>query len=183
MIQKREQRGASLTLNKIHPAALVIATWFNCRIVLVCLLSPCKVFMVCCSIRCVAGPNHDPYIDEFDLFGYSDCVLCYDQPKSDSSSFHLNVVRRSIHLNAFCSRYPEHVVAPYQDLSQRTCLFAIDKLLCIVQLDVHVRVYTDQHALILGLSPLQAYNDFLVDPGAQLVDIERADSRYLQRLQ
>ena len=42
---------------------------------------------------------------------------------------------------------------PYHDLSQASGALAVDKLLSVVELDVHVRVDADEGALVLGLSP------------------------------
>lgn len=59
--------------------------------------------------------------------------------------------------------------APYQNLTKRTRALAVDKLLGLVELDVHVRVNADQGALVFGLPPLETDNDLLVDPSCMSV--------------
>lgn len=88
---------------------------------------------------------------------------------------HLDILR------LWCGRDPENVVTPVtasaiaikydniggsppnQHLSKTSSTLAIHKLLCSRKLEVHVAVDTDERALVLGLSPLQADDDGLVD--------------------
>lgn len=53
---------------------------------------------------------------------------------------------------------------PYQHLAQGARRFAIHKLLGVRQLEVHIRVGRHEVAVILGLVPLEAHDDVLVDP-------------------
>ena len=80
------------------------------------------------------------------------------------SAFHLDVSRCAIHFHAFRSRNPEYVVTPNQHLPESTSMFAIDVFLCVVKLDVHVRIYADEGTLVFSLSPFESYYHFFVDP-------------------
>ena len=52
---------------------------------------------------------------------------------------------------------------PYQDLSQSTRALAINELLGIRKLDIHVRIDADQAAVVFGLAPFETDYDWLVD--------------------
>merc|ERR1719193_1070583 len=60
----------------------------------------------------------------------------------------------------FCSPDVQHIVAPHQNLSQVSSAGAVDELLGVGQLQVHVSIRGDQEALVL-MSPLQLNHDSL----------------------
>lgn len=66
---------------------------------------------------------------------------------------------------------PKHVVAANQDLAERRSHLLINVLLRVGELDIHVRVDGDQHAAVLGVSPLEADDDFFVDANGGLVPV------------
>lgn len=80
-------------------------------------------------------------------------------------ALHLYITGCTVHFHAFGSRDPQNVIASYQHLTQGAGLLAINKLLGIVQLDVHVGIDTDECAFVFRLTPLQSYDDFVIDPG------------------
>lgn len=58
---------------------------------------------------------------------------------------------------------PKHIIASNQDLTKRGGHLLVNVLLGVGELDVHVGVDRDEHAPVLGLSPFEADDDFLVD--------------------
>lgn len=48
-------------------------------------------------------------------------------------------------------------------MPQTTGVLPTDKLFRVGELDVHVRIDTDEPAFVLGLAPLKSYHDGLVD--------------------
>lgn len=87
--------------------------------------------------------------------------------KAPTSFRRVEFGRSSLHLDvalAVGGLDPQHVVAPDQDLAQVAGELLVDELLRVGELDVHVAVGRHQPALVLGLAPLQAHDDVLVDP-------------------
>lgn len=81
-----------------------------------------------------------------------------------------------MHLSILSPHYPDlHLIfshPPYQDLSQCAGAHAVDELLGVGELNVHVQIHRNQAALVLGVAPFEADNDVLVDsviPGKQLL--------------
>ena len=103
-------------------------------------------------------------------------------------SFHLHI-SGSVHLDALSSRDPEDVVASIRDdmsakvlshmsrtplacapdipdeyLSETPRALALNELLCVAQLNVHVRVDTDEATFVLGLAPFESDDHVVVNP-------------------
>merc|ERR1719193_130067 len=66
----------------------------------------------------------------------------------------------------FCSPDVQHIVASDQNLSQVSSAGAVDELLGVGQLQVHVSVRGDQEALVL-MSPLQLDHDSLASESVE----------------
>jgi hypothetical protein len=56
---------------------------------------------------------------------------------------------------------------PDEDLAEGTRADAVDELFRVCELDVHVQVNRDKTALVLGLAPLEADDNVLVDAAAR----------------
>lgn len=44
-------------------------------------------------------------------------------------------------------------------------MFAVNVLLCVIELNVHVRIDTDQGAFVFRLAPLETNNDVFANQG------------------
>lgn len=86
-------------------------------------------------------------------------------------TIHSHIAGRAIHVDSLRGRYPEDVIASYQDLAQCSGVFSVDVFLGAIELDVHVRIYTDQGALVFGLTPLKSYDDLFVNPAHTFISL------------
>lgn len=77
------------------------------------------------------------------------------------STLHLRVSATVLLARRRCLN-PQHVVAPYQHLSERSRELLVDELLGVGELDVHVAVDGDEDALVFGLPPLEAHYYFFI---------------------
>ena len=88
-------------------------------------------------------------------------------PDIQRTLLHLNSPRISFvpHLpNGLSTKIPS---LPYQDLPQGASTLAINELLRIRKLDIHVRVDAYQATVIFGLPPFEADYDWLIDPSIE----------------
>merc|ERR1719150_2557503 len=87
--------------------------------------------------------------------------ICIGQKKENDKTFSQRAQSSASLLHVvFCSPDVEHIVAAHQNLSQVSSAGAVDELLSVGQLQVHVPVRGHQESLVL-VSPLQLHHDSL----------------------